>query len=116
MKRAAAASGSPKKKLRAFILILLEEGPQVAAWKLLSSARSRGCGRLPHLGRWNRIAVAQWAADQHVVGAQLQLLAPLRHLGVELFIGKRDALPQIDKHVRNRPVAGSRPVARIGNI
>src|SRR5262245_17137740 len=58
--------------------------------------------------------VAQRAAENHVLPGVCR--APLRHLVLELVLGERYAVAEVDEHVCDRAVAGSLPVARIGNV
>jgi hypothetical protein len=44
------------------------------------------------------------------------MLAALGHLFLELLVVERDAHAQVDEHVRDRAVAGSLPVARVGTF
>src|SRR6476661_1924284 len=54
---------------------------------------------------WRRRHAAQRAVDEVVVLLHLPHLAPLRHLRLELLLGERDALPEVDEHVGDRAVA-----------
>src|SRR3954464_11303076 len=50
---------------------------------------------------------AERAADHIVVPGEGDLLPPARHLGLELLVGQRYALAEVDEHVRHRPIARS---------
>ena len=72
-------------------------------------------GYSPAPGARRRVQ-AQRTADDDVVLRQLEFLAPLGHLRLELLVGERHAHPQVDEHVRDRTVARSLPVARVRDV
>src|SRR5262245_44526454 len=59
---------------------------------------------------------AQRASDDIVVSRQVQFAAAARHLLAELLFAHRDALAEVDEHVRHRTVSRPLPVARIGHV
>src|SRR5262245_6779366 len=67
--------------------------------------------------RTRQLAVPAQRATQHGLSlGQVQLLAPLRHLLLELFIGQGDGSPDIDHHVVDRTVPQPRPVPRVDDV